>query len=692
MEGLLLLIVISPLVGAIFNGAAGYFIQKRYSGKVNGIIATSAITISFLATCYLFVHLLGSESEGRRISLNLYNWIFAGRFAADLEFVMDPLSVVMSLVVSGVGSLIHLYSIGYMHGDRSQWRYFAYLNLFAFAMLVLVMADNLLLMFVGWEGVGLCSYLLISFWYQDLDKASAGMKAFIVNRIGDFGFLIGLFFLIWGISSVTMGGPVSLSFSNLKEISSLLSSVEFCGVALPTIVGLLFFVGATGKSAQIPLYVWLPDAMAGPTPVSALIHSATMVTAGVYMIARLNFMYVYSPFALTLIGVVGALTSLYAATMGSAQTDIKKILAYSTISQLGFMFAAVGSAGFSSGIFHLVTHAFFKACLFLGAGSVIHAMSGEQDIRKMGALKSRIPITYYTFLLASLAISGIPGFSGFFSKDEILYRAFISASSYAGVWGYVIFSLLLMATLCSAFYMFRLVFITFYGSDVRADERVVNHIHESPLSMTSVLVILASLSVAGGYIGLPEIFGTHNVFERFLEPIFKDSGSTFNLPDSHTAEWIIMFISISLAIIGIYVAYVLYYRGGYEGAKAIRVRIKKIHYIVENKYFVDEIYNLLIVENIKILAYLLAIFDKYIIDGFINIVGRITVVFANFDGIVDKYVVDGIVNLVAGGIKYAGERLRGLQTGRIQDYVYIMISGGFLGLILIRILNLLVYR
>ena len=687
MEYLLLLIPILPLVGSMINGTIGYFIQKRYGGEVNGIIATSTISISFLIAVYLFISLLNQPVEDRKILLNLYNWVFAGSLSVDFELIMDPLSALMVLVVSGVGALIHLYSIGYMHSDKSQWRYFSYLNLFAFSMLILVMADNLLLMFVGWEGVGLCSYLLIGFWYQDIDKAVAGMKAFITNRVGDFGFLIGLFFLIAGIRMVEGDGSVvSLSFGYLREISERLSGVHFGSFGLLTIVGLLFFVGATGKSAQIPLYVWLPDAMAGPTPVSALIHAATMVTAGVYMIARLNFLYVYSPLALTVVAVVGALTALYAATMGFAQTDIKKVLAYSTISQLGFMFAAVGSAAFSSGVFHLMTHAFFKACLFLGAGSVIHAMSGEQDIRKMGGLKNRIPRTYYTFLIASLAIAGVPGLSGFFSKDEILYRSFMSAYGFMGVWGYIVFFLLIVAALCTAFYMFRLVFITFYGSEVRAGEEVVHHIHESPRSMTSVLIALSALSVIGGYVGLPEIFGVHSGLEGFLSPVFEESSRILNVPSSHTAEWIIMLLSVGAAVVGIYGAYRIYYINGYEGAKPIRERIAPVHYIVENKYFVDEIYNLVVIDTVKIFSYLLSQFDKYVIDGIVNLAGRITVVFADLDGIIDKYIVDGLVNIVAQGIKFIGERMRGLQTGRIQDYVYIMVSGGFLGLILIRVL------
>ncbi len=688
MENLLLLILILPLSGALINGTIGYFIQKRYGGETNGIIATSTISLSFLVSLYLFIELQGIKPLDRQIILNLYNWIFAGSISFDFELVMDPLSAVMMLVVSGVGSLIHIYSIGYMHNDKSQWRYFAYLNLFAFSMLLLVMANNLLLMFVGWEGVGLCSYLLIGFWYQELDKASAGMKAFITNRIGDFGFLIGLFFLIWGINeSQESHSVISLSFSHLKEMSESLADVNFHNIALPTIVGLLFFVGATGKSAQLPLYVWLPDAMAGPTPVSALIHAATMVTAGVYMIARLNFIYVHSPVALTVVALVGAITALYAATMGFAQTDIKKVLAYSTISQLGFMFAAVGSAAFVAGIFHLMTHAFFKACLFLGAGSVIHAMSGEQDIRKMGGLKDKIPITYYTFLIASLAIAGLPGLSGFFSKDEILYRSFMSGDGFAGAAGYIVFVLLLIAALCTAFYMFRLVFITFYGGEIRSDEKVVHHIHESPKTMTVVLIALAFLSIIGGYIGLPEIFGVHSALEEFLSPIFEESSKRLNIPASHSAEWIIMLLSITAAVMGIFAAYKIYYKNGYEGARPIRERIMKIHYIVENKYFVDEIYNLMVIEPAKVLSYLLSLFDRYIIDGIVNLFGRVTVIFANFDGIIDKYVVDGLVNLVAQGIKFIGDRCRTLQTGRIQDYVYIMVTGGFLGIIILRIFN-----
>ncbi len=688
MENLLLLIPILPLIGAFINGTLGYFIQKRFGGFINGLIATSLISISFFIALYLFTRLLSLEPENRVIILNFYNWISAGPIVLNFELVMDPLSAVMILVVSGVGSLIHLYSIGYMHGDKSQWRYFAYLNLFAFSMLLLVMAENLLLMFVGWEGVGLCSYLLIGFWYQDIDKATAGMKAFITNRVGDFGFLIGLLFLIWGLGETGSDISVSsLSFTTLKEVSDSLSNIQFYGISLLTIVGLLFFVGATGKSAQIPLYVWLPDAMAGPTPVSALIHAATMVTAGVYMIARLNFIYVHSPVALIVIALVGAITALYAATMGFAQTDIKKVLAYSTISQLGFMFAAVGSAAFSSGIFHLMTHAFFKACLFLGAGSVIHSLSGEQDIRKMGGLKNKIPVTFWTFLLASLAIAGVPGFSGFFSKDEILYRSFMSAQGFAGFYGYIVFGLLLIAAICTAFYMFRLVFVTFFGDQVRSDEQVRHHIHESPKSMTSVLIALSILSVLGGYVGLPEIFGVHSVFEQFLSPVFEESVNRLSLPSSHLAEWIIMLISIIAAAIGIFGAYKIYYKNGYNGAASIRERIRVIHHIVENKYFVDEIYNLIIIEPIKTFSYLLALFDKYVIDYIVNLCGRVTVIFADLDGAIDRYIVDGLVNIIAQGIKYAGERLRGLQTGRIQDYVYIMVTGGFLGLILLRILN-----
>lgn len=688
MEKLLLLIPLFPLLGAIINGTAGYFIQRRFGGAVNGIISTSLISLSFVVAAYLFFTLLGMEADERRILLNLYSWISTGTLVINFELVMDPLSAVMILIVSGVGSLIHLYSIGYMHSDKSQWRYFSYLNLFAFAMLLLVMSNNLLLMFVGWEGVGLCSYLLIGFWYQDLDKASAGMKAFITNRVGDFGFLSGLFFLIWGLKNIGIDVSfVDLSYDSLARYAERLSSIDFFGLSLPTIICLLLFIGATGKSAQIPLYVWLPDAMAGPTPVSALIHAATMVTAGVYMIARLNFLYVLSPTALTVVAMVGAITALFAATMGFAQTDIKKVLAYSTISQLGFMFAAVGSGAFSSGIFHLMTHAFFKACLFLGAGSVIHALSGEQDIRKMGGLKEKIPITFYTFLIASLAISGVPGLSGFFSKDEILYRAFMSGSSFAGIYGYIVFALLLIAALGTAFYMFRLVFITFYGDSTRSEESVVHHIHESPKSMTSVLIALATLSIIGGYISLPEIFGVHSAFERFLSVVFERSEANLNIPKSHSAEWIIMSLSTIAAIAGIYAAYLIYYKNGYEGAKGIRERIRRLHYIVENKYFVDEIYNLLFIDTFKIISYLLSLFDRYVIDGFVNLCGKITVAFASLDGLIDKYFIDGIVNLIAQGIKFVGERMRGFQTGRIQDYVYIMVTGGFLGLILIRIIN-----
>jgi NADH-quinone oxidoreductase subunit L len=493
------LIPLFPLVGVLING----LLLGRLPRPVVSFVACSTVGLSFVTSLLLFFELVGMEPAHRILQQTLFTWIPSASFNANVAFLLDPLSAVMILVVTGVGFLIHVYSTGYMHHDPCFGRYFTYLNLFTFSMLMLVLADNFLLMFVGWEGVGLCSYLLIGFWFEKKSAADAGKKAFIVNRIGDFGFLLGMFVIFWNIGS--------LDFLTVAEKAP---AIFVAGGGLITAACLLLFVGAIGKSAQIPLYVWLPDAMEGPTPVSALIHAATMVTAGVYMVARSSALYMLAPDALLVVAIIGAGTAFFAATIGLAQNDIKRVLAYSTVSQLGYMFLACGVAAFTAGIFHLVTHAFFKALLFLGAGSVIHAMSDQQDMRRMGGLKKYLPVTFGTMLIATLAISGIPGMSGFFSKDEILWKSFSSDHGHWALW------VIGVATAgLTAFYMFRLIYLTFYGKE-RMDDHTRGHIHESPRSMTVPLMILAVLSVVGGFVGVPHVFfGATNYFERWLEPV-----------------------------------------------------------------------------------------------------------------------------------------------------------------------------
>ncbi len=494
-------IVLVPLCGAAVNGLLVRYLPRR----VAGLLACGTVAVSFALSVRVFLRLLDLEPAERLLTDTLATWIAMGKLSIDIGFAMDPLSAVMALVVSGVGLLIHIYSLGYMAHDEGFNRFFAYMNLFIFAMLMLVLGENLVMLFVGWEGVGLCSYLLISFWFNDEANAVAGKKAFIVNRVGDFGFLLGMLVIGATLLPHMSPGEGVFSFRTLAAHAPLLAPAA-------TLIGLLLFFGATGKSAQIPLYIWLPDAMAGPTPVSALIHAATMVTAGIYMIARLNFIYALTPTALLVVAIVGGVTALYAATIALTQNDIKKVLAYSTVSQLGYMMLACGVGAYAAGIFHLMTHAFFKALLFLGSGSVIHAMSNEQDMRLMGGLRRHMPLTWPTFLIGTVALAGIFPFAGFFSKDEILWKAFSGGG--VGLW-----LLGFLGAGLTAFYMMRLVSLTFFGSN-RASDEVKRHIHESPATMTAPLVILAVLSLAGGWIGIPHFMGGANHFERWLEPVF----------------------------------------------------------------------------------------------------------------------------------------------------------------------------
>ncbi|HTS00136.1 MAG TPA: NADH-quinone oxidoreductase subunit L [Bacteroidota bacterium] len=625
------LAVLLPLAGFILNGLLG---ARLRSEAVSGIVGCAAVGGSFLIALMCLVQLLGLPPAQRVIDVPYAPWIAAGSFHADMAFQVDQLSVLMMLVVTGVGFLIHVYSIGYMHGDPGFWRFFAYLNLFIVAMLILILADNFLLMFLGWEGVGLCSYLLIGFWYdRKFEKgttAEAAKKAFVVNRIGDFGFLIGMFLIF-----VTFG---SLKFQTVFAQAAALP----VGTPVALWIALALFLGATGKSAQIPLFVWLPDAMAGPTPVSALIHAATMVTAGVYMVARCAVLYAIAPGAMAVVAVIGVLTALMAATIGLVQNDIKKVLAYSTISQLGYMFLALGVGAFSAGLFHVMTHAFFKALLFLGSGAVIHAMHDEQDIRKMGGLRAALPVTFWTFLAGTIAIAGIPPFAGFFSKDEILWNAFAR-----GNW--VLWAAGAAGAGLTALYMFRLVALTFTG-EPRWEKGT--HPHEAPMTMAVPLVILAFLSIVGGFIGWPESLGGSNAFERWLEPVFAPAGEKLALvayPGAFT-EYMLMACSVAIALGGAYLAYAWYARHREIPGALVR-RFAGVYRVLLNKYYVDEVYEGAVVQpTVKTAEVLL------------------------WKG-VDVTLIDGFVNGLARAAAAAGGALRRVQTGVVQNYVLVFLAG-----------------
>ncbi len=604
MADYLYLIPLLPLIGFLLNGL---FLGKL-SKTVVWVIACGSVFASFVISLFSFLELTKLAPDARILEQTLFTWIKSGNnFEVSFGFMLDPLSAIMILVVTGVGLLIHIYSIGYMSHDKSFARFFTYLNLFMFSMLTLVLADNFLLMFVGWEGVGLCSYLLIGFWFHKQSATDAGKKAFIVNRIGDFGFLLGMFIIFWQVGSL-----------NFVDVVAKAPEVFVYGGTLVTAACLLLFVGATGKSAQIPLYVWLPDAMEGPTPVSALIHAATMVTAGVYMLVRTNVLFSMAPDALFVVACIGAATAFFAATIGLAQNDIKRVLAYSTVSQLGYMFLACGVAAYTTGIFHLMTHAFFKALLFLGAGSVIHGMSDEQDMRYMGGLKKYMPVTFMTMFIATFAISGIPGFSGFFSKDEILWKSFSSQ------YGSPIFWVIGVVTAAlTAFYMFRLIFLTFYGKE-RMSKEVKSHIHESPKSMTIPLMILAVLSVVGGWVGIPHILGGTNYFENWLDPVIASSAER---SVSHALasgggdvgmEWTLMVSSVVLVLFSIFLAYLLYKKKT-EISTSLAEKLSALKNLLLNKYFVDEIYGAVIIRPVVYFSlFLWKVFDVVIIDGFIN--------------------------------------------------------------------------
>ena len=633
MTELIYLTVILPLAGFLINGILG---RKIKNEKIIGWIGSGVIGLSFLVSLFSFFETLGLPVDNRQTIVTLFNWLVIGGLNVSFSYQVDQLSLVMAMIVTGVGFIIHVYSIGYMHGDKGFWRFFAYLNLFIFAMMNLVLGDNFLVLFLGWEGVGLCSYLLIGFWYdRKFEKSTtsdAAKKAFIVNRIGDFGFLLGMFLIY-----LTFG---SLNFNEVFSRAETFNIDE----SVFNLIALFLFIGATGKSAQIPLFVWLPDAMAGPTPVSALIHAATMVTAGVYMVARCSILFASAPAIMTVVAVIGILTALFAATIGLVQNDIKKVLAYSTISQLGYMFLACGVGAFSAGIFHVMTHAFFKALLFLGAGSVIHAMHEEQDIQNYGGLKKYLPHTALTFLIAAFAISGIPPLSGFFSKDEILWYSFANGSIIFWIIG-------VMTALLTAFYMFRLYFLTFEGKTRFSHDK---HPHESPKIMTVPLMVLAVLSIIGGFIGIPEVFsGEHgNQFHNWLAPIFKSAERKLALYGSHShfQEILLMVISVIGAAGSIYFARHIYTRKP-SIAVDVSKRFNKAYNLLWNKYLVDEAYDKAIVNPI------LKSSDSFLWK------------------IADNKIIDGLINSTASMIDLAAQKIRKIQTGVAQFYAVVMMVG-----------------
>jgi NADH-quinone oxidoreductase subunit L len=624
ISSILAVSLIIPLAGFLLNLLFGNKISK---GLV-GIIGCGSILVALIMNIMLFSHALSGPE-----TVTYFNWIHAGNFTVDMAFLVDRLSVLMLLIITGVGFLIHMYSVGYMHDDEAYFRYFSYLNLFVFFMQMLVLGANYLITFIGWEGVGLCSYLLIGFWYKNTGYNNAAKKAFIMNRIGDLGFLIGIFWIFNQFGSI-----------NFKEVfagaQGFIRNNNYNDTVM-IFITVLLFVGAVGKSAQIPLYTWLPDAMAGPTPVSALIHAATMVTAGIYVIVRSHVLYSLAPFTQELIAIVGISTAFFAATIGLAQNDIKKVLAYSTVSQLGYMFAALGVGAYGSGMFHLMTHAFFKALLFLGAGSVIHAMGGEQDMRSMGGLRKKLPITFITVLTGTLAISGLPPFAGFFSKDEILAKIYEQNP--------VIWAVGLITAGITALYMFRMLFLTFFG-EFRGDAHQESHLHESPPSMTIPLIVLAILSLIGGFVGIPEIFGGKHILNEYFSPIFSDLAGipVKGTPLDHSMEFILMGISVALVLVAIFFASRFYIRKTAEGMEDEKQGgfVK----VLAHKYYVDELYDTIIVKPA---------------DWFSGIIYRF----------LELGFIDGIVNGTGRAATVTGKTVRKLQTGHIGFYLFAMVAG-----------------
>lgn len=625
MIDLIWVIPLLPLIGFLVNGLGRNVLPKA----LVGIIGCGVVLAAFLVSCGVFgqVYALRQAGEPAAFTQPIFDWIRAGGLKVAFSFLVDPLSAVMLLIVTGIGFLIHVYSIGYMQHDKGFARFFAYLNLFIFFMLLLVLGSNYIVMFIGWEGVGLCSYLLIGFWFKNSAYAGAAKKAFVMNRIGDLGFLIAVFLIFSTFGTLEFAGIFPQAANMAMGDTTLL------------LITLLLFVAATGKSAQIPLFTWLPDAMAGPTPVSALIHAATMVTAGIYMIARSNILFTLSPITLQVVAAVGICTALLAAAIAITQNDIKKVLAYSTVSQLGYMFLGLGVGAFTGAFFHVITHAFFKALLFLGAGSVIHAMSDEQDMRSMGGLRKHLPVTYFTMLIGTVAIAGIPPLSGFFSKDEILAHAFAHSK---GLWvlGFI-------GALFTAFYMFRMLFLTFFGS-FRGSAEQKGHLHESPVTMTVPLVVLAILAVLGGLLNVPSALGGNHALANFLAPVFADSAAkagTVHL--DHTTEYVLMGVSALAALMMAFVAYRSYVAKGVVPAvdTAPRGWLSRLSY---RKFYVDELYDALVVRPLNLLSVFLY-------------------------RTVDRKALDGIVNGLGGAAGESGKGLRLLQSGNVGFYIFMMV-------------------
>jgi NADH-quinone oxidoreductase subunit L len=641
---LVILIPVFPLIAVLVNGLLGH----RYSTDLAGRIAVGSIGLSFLCAVAVVAGVLSDPVPREVIA---YSWIFGGDLHVNFGFLIDPLTAVMLMVVTGVGFLIHVYSIGYMHGEDGFTRFFVYMNLFMVSMLLLVMGNNFLVLFIGWEGVGLCSYLLIGYYFNKVSAAKAATKAFVVNRIGDAGFLLAIF----------------LVFVNFKTLDYLkvFENANRLSVEMATAITLCLLVGAIGKSAQIPLYTWLPDAMEGPTPVSALIHAATMVTAGVYMVVRTHVLFDMAPVSTATVGIIGGLTALFAATIGLVQNDIKRVLAYSTVSQLGYMFLACGVGAYIAAIFHLVTHAFFKALLFLSAGAVIHSLEGEQDIRKMGGLSKKIPITHAVFLIGTLAIAGIPPLAGFWSKDEIMAHAFVHHH-------YVLYAFAAVGAFLTSFYMFRLTYVTFYGQS-RVDPKMEHHIHESPRVMTVPLMILAGLSVLGGFLGVPP---EHGWFHGFLESVATPVGTVTREVGMGTLIGL-MAGAIGIALGGWGMAHYLYaIKPG--TADAWSERFAGAYRTLLNKYYVDELYDALFVEPCKRLGQLWDWIDQHVIDRFIRGIGRGADVSAAGVTWTEKHVIYGGLNVIGYANHLAAWSWRKLQTGLVNHYAAVIVIGLFL--------------
>jgi NADH-quinone oxidoreductase subunit L len=622
MDKYIWLIPVLPLAGFIING----LFRKTLSEKLIGFIGSIVILAAFGLSVAAFMQV---KATGQPINVTLFNWIGVEYFNIPFAFLVDQLSSLMLLIITGIGFLIHLYSIGYMHGDDGFGKFFSYLNLFVFFMLLLVLGSNYMILFIGWEGVGLCSYLLIGFWYTNPSYADAAKKAFIMNRVGDLGFLLAMFLILRTFNS--------FSYADVFKSAGAMHS----GQAPLFWITILLFVGATGKSAQIPLFTWLPDAMAGPTPVSALIHAATMVTAGIYMIARSNILFTLSPFTMNIVAIIGLATAILAALIALTQTDIKKVLAYSTVSQLGYMFLGLGVGAYTGAFFHVMTHAFFKALLFLGAGSVIHGVSGEQDMRKMGGLKGKMKITFVTMLVGTLAISGIPPFSGFFSKDEILSHAFQQNTT--------LYVIGVIGAMLTAFYMFRMLYLTFFGK-FRGTAEQEHHIHESPATITIPLIILAVLSAVGGALGIPGDEGKHHWLQQFLEPVFAASNKISPVTELPAAtEYMLMAVSVGAAVIAIIYAYIKYNKNGHVPVADTEERSFWAN-LSYNKFYVDELYDFII---------------RRPLDALSNFCYKV----------IDRSAIDGLVNGIGQGPVEASKGFRLLQTGNVGFYIFMMVAG-----------------